>query len=98
MLKGKSLQLHPAVAKQQQKLQQDPESRSPQQLARSLTATLLKDFLAVQPPEIYGAATSSDLTGIVNFLTGQGEGRGSKGWFIYPTLRRIQPKIRFRVD
>ena len=21
------------------------------------------------------------------------EGRGSKGWFIYPTLRRIQPKI-----
>jgi hypothetical protein len=21
------------------------------------------------------------------------EGRGSRGWFIYPTLRRIQPEI-----
>jgi hypothetical protein len=73
MLKSKFPQLHKAVARQQQKLQQVPKSRNPQQLVRSLMATLLKDFLAVELPEIYGAATSSDLTGIANFLIGQGQ-------------------------
>ena len=49
-----------------------------------------------------GGATTRDLWGGNEFGSNRyrqfpiwsgREGRGSKGWFIYPTLRRIQPKI-----
>jgi hypothetical protein len=49
-----------------------------------------------------GGATTRDLWGGTEFGSNRyrqfpiwsgREGRGSKGWFIYPTLRRIQPKI-----
>lgn len=49
-----------------------------------------------------GGATTRDLWGGIEFGSNRyrqfpvwsgREGRGSKGWFIYPTLRRIQPKI-----
>jgi hypothetical protein len=49
-----------------------------------------------------GGATTRDLWGGNEFgsnhyrqfpIWSGREGRGSKGWFIYPTLRRIQPKI-----
>jgi hypothetical protein len=49
-----------------------------------------------------GGATTRDLWGGHEFGSNRyrqfpvwsgREGRGSKGWFIYPTLRRIQPKI-----
>jgi hypothetical protein len=49
-----------------------------------------------------GGATTKDLWGGNEFGSNRyrqfpvwsgREGRGSKGWFIYPTLRRIQPKI-----
>jgi hypothetical protein len=49
-----------------------------------------------------GGATTKDIWGGSEFGSNQykqfpvwsgREGRGSKGWFIYPTLRRIQPKI-----
>ncbi len=49
-----------------------------------------------------GGATTKDIWGGSEFGSNKfrqfpvwsgREGRGSKGWFIYPTLRRIQPKI-----
>lgn len=49
-----------------------------------------------------GGATTKDIWGGSEFGSNRykqfpvwsgREGRGSKGWFIYPTLRRIQPKI-----
>jgi hypothetical protein len=49
-----------------------------------------------------GGATTKDLWGGSEFGSNRykqfpvwsgREGRGSKGWFIYPTLRKIQPKI-----
>jgi len=49
-----------------------------------------------------GGATTKDIWGGHEFGSNRyrqfpiwsgREGRGSKGWFIYPTLRRIQPKI-----
>ena len=49
-----------------------------------------------------GGATTRDLWGGAEFGSNKfkqfpvwsgREGRGSKGWFIYPTLRRIQPHI-----
>ena len=49
-----------------------------------------------------GGATTRDLWGGEEFGSNKykqfpiwsgSEGRGSKGWFIYPTLRRIQPYI-----
>jgi hypothetical protein len=49
-----------------------------------------------------GGATTKDIWGGSEFGSNRykqfpvwsgREGRGSKGWFIYPTLRKIQPKI-----
>jgi hypothetical protein len=49
-----------------------------------------------------GGATTKDIWGGSEFGSNKfkqfpvwsgREGRGSKGWFIYPTLRRIQPRI-----
>jgi hypothetical protein len=49
-----------------------------------------------------GGATTKDIWGGSEFGSNKfkqfpvwsgREGRGSKGWFIYPTLRKIQPKI-----
>lgn len=49
-----------------------------------------------------GGATTKDIWGGAEFGSNKykqfpvwsgREGRGSKGWFIYPTLRRIQPEI-----
>ena len=49
-----------------------------------------------------GGATTRDLWGGTEFGSNKfkqfpiwsgSEGRGSKGWFIYPTLREIQPEI-----
>jgi hypothetical protein len=49
-----------------------------------------------------GGATTKDIWGAAEFGSNKfkqfpvwsgREGRGSKGWFIYPTLRRIQPEI-----
>jgi hypothetical protein len=49
-----------------------------------------------------GGATTKDIWGGSEFGSNKykqfpvwsgREGRGSKGWFIYPTLRRIQPQI-----
>jgi hypothetical protein len=49
-----------------------------------------------------GGATTRDIWGGSEFGSNRykqfpvwsgREGRGSKGWFIYPTLRKIQPKI-----
>jgi hypothetical protein len=49
-----------------------------------------------------GGATTKDLWGGYEFGSNRyrqfpvwsgREGRGSRGWFIYPTLRKIQPKI-----
>jgi len=49
-----------------------------------------------------GGATTKDIWGGAEFGSNRykqfpvwsgREGRGSKGWFIYPTLRRIQPEI-----
>lgn len=49
-----------------------------------------------------GGATTKDIWGGTEFGSNKfkqfpvwsgREGRGSRGWFIYPTLRRIQPEI-----
>ena len=52
-----------------------------------------------------GGATTQDLWGGTEFGSNKykqfpvwsgTEGRGSKGWFIYPTLREIQPEIIYK--
>jgi hypothetical protein len=53
-----------------------------------------KSFPVVVQLNSFGAVTNSDQIDTGNFPVWSGRfGRGSRGWFIYPTLRAEQPYI-----
>jgi hypothetical protein len=61
---------------------------------RLLMASLLRSSQVEQPLKTIWGGTEFGSNKFRQFPVWSGrEGRGSKGWFIYPTLRRIQPQI-----
>jgi hypothetical protein len=68
--------------------------QSHQKLVRSVLVLLAKNLAAAAQPSNFGAVQSLAQTDTKQFPVWSGrEGRGSRGWFIYPTLRAVQPDI-----